>query len=172
MRSPYVEQIIGREGETAAFFSRYLLNPELRVFGFAPRQLRRSAAILSGEVKIMKRVFIIIVLLAMFQLALGQSKSKDESRNSKAEQELLQLENQLFEATKKHDVAFFQRILADDYIFTSSGATVADKPDTIKWFSTPVEPETTLEMSDLKVRVYGIQALPPEYRKHLGRQTE
>jgi hypothetical protein len=104
----------------------------------------------------MKRVFIItVVLLAMFQLALGQSKSKDESRNSKAEQELLHLENQLFEATKKHDVAFFQRILADDYIFTSSGATVADKPDTIKWFSTHVEPETTLEMNDLKVRVYG-----------------
>ncbi len=104
----------------------------------------------------MKRVFIItIILLAMFQLVLGQGKSKDESRNSKAEQELLQLENQLFEATKKHDVAFFQRILADDYIFTRSGATIADKPDTIKWFSTPVEPETTLEIGEMKVRVYG-----------------
>jgi hypothetical protein len=39
-----VEQIIGREGETATFFSRCLLNPTLRVFGFAPRQFGRWAA--------------------------------------------------------------------------------------------------------------------------------
>ena len=36
-------QIIGREGETAIFFSRCLLNSELREFGFAPRQLNRWA---------------------------------------------------------------------------------------------------------------------------------
>lgn len=38
------EQVIGREGETATFLSRRLFNSELRGFGFAPRQLRRSAA--------------------------------------------------------------------------------------------------------------------------------
>ncbi len=38
------EQVIGREGETATFIWRCLLNSELRGFGFAPRQLRRSAA--------------------------------------------------------------------------------------------------------------------------------
>ncbi len=38
-----VEQVIGREGETATFFSRCLLNSELRGFGFAPRQLNRWA---------------------------------------------------------------------------------------------------------------------------------
>lgn len=104
----------------------------------------------------MKRVFTItVVLLAMLQPILGQNKSKGENRNTKAEQELLLLENQLFEATRKHDVAFFQRVLADDYIFTSSGATVVYKPETIKFFNTPIEPETTLEMIDLRVRVYG-----------------
>ncbi len=35
------EQIIGREGETATLLSTGLLNSELRVFGFAPRQLNR-----------------------------------------------------------------------------------------------------------------------------------
>ncbi len=35
------QQIIGREGETATFLSRCLFNSELRVFGFAPRQLNR-----------------------------------------------------------------------------------------------------------------------------------
>jgi len=41
---PCAQQVIGREGETATFLSRCLFNSELRVFGFAPRQLRRSAA--------------------------------------------------------------------------------------------------------------------------------
>ncbi len=39
-----VEQIIGREGETATLLSRGLFNSELRVGGFAPRQLNRCAA--------------------------------------------------------------------------------------------------------------------------------
>ncbi len=38
-----VEQIIGREGETATLLSRCLFNSELRVIGFAPRQLNRWA---------------------------------------------------------------------------------------------------------------------------------
>ena len=36
-----VEQIIGREGETATFLSRCLVSLSLRVGGFAPRQLNR-----------------------------------------------------------------------------------------------------------------------------------
>jgi hypothetical protein len=36
-----VEQIIGREGETAALYERRSLNFKLRVVGFAPRQLNR-----------------------------------------------------------------------------------------------------------------------------------
>ena len=38
-----IEQIIGREGETATLLSRCPLNPNLRVGGFAPRHLKRSA---------------------------------------------------------------------------------------------------------------------------------
>ncbi len=37
-----VEQIIGREGETATSLKRSLVSPTLRVIGFAPRQLHRS----------------------------------------------------------------------------------------------------------------------------------
>ena len=35
------EQVIGREGETATFLSRFLVSLSLRVIGFAPRQRRR-----------------------------------------------------------------------------------------------------------------------------------
>ena len=41
-----IEQVIGREGETATFLSRCLFNSELRVIGFAPRHLSRCAAFL------------------------------------------------------------------------------------------------------------------------------
>jgi len=36
-----VEEIIGREGETATFLKRSLVSLTLRVTGFAPRQLNR-----------------------------------------------------------------------------------------------------------------------------------
>ncbi len=36
-----IEQIIGREGETAILYERRSLNLKLRVIGFAPRQLNR-----------------------------------------------------------------------------------------------------------------------------------
>ena len=38
-----IEQIIGREGETATFLSRCLVSLNLCVIGFAPRQFNRSA---------------------------------------------------------------------------------------------------------------------------------
>jgi hypothetical protein len=36
-----VQQVIGREGETATLLSRCLFNSKLREFGFAPRQFQR-----------------------------------------------------------------------------------------------------------------------------------
>ncbi len=42
-KSSDAQQVIGREGETATFLSRCLLTFSLRVFGFAPRHLRRYA---------------------------------------------------------------------------------------------------------------------------------
>ncbi len=41
---PAFHATIGREGETATFLKRSLVNSELRVIGFAPRQLNRCAA--------------------------------------------------------------------------------------------------------------------------------
>jgi len=35
------QQVIGREGETATFFSRCVVSLGLRVIGFAPRQFNR-----------------------------------------------------------------------------------------------------------------------------------
>ena len=41
------QQFNGREGETATFFSRCLLTRILRVFGFAPRHLKRYVPVRS-----------------------------------------------------------------------------------------------------------------------------
>ena len=48
-----VEQVIGREGETATFLSRCVVNSELREFGFAPRQLNRYVSTFEMEVQIL-----------------------------------------------------------------------------------------------------------------------
>ena len=44
-----VEQIIGREGETATLLSRCLVSLKLCRGGFAPRQFNRSASRLSEK---------------------------------------------------------------------------------------------------------------------------
>ena len=53
------QQFNGREGETATLLSTGLLNSELRVGGFAPRHLNRSASSIDLSVKLFEGDLII-----------------------------------------------------------------------------------------------------------------
>ena len=53
------QQVIGREGETATFIRRCPLNLELRVFGFAPRQLNRSTLLGESETYSLAKLFLL-----------------------------------------------------------------------------------------------------------------
>ena len=60
------EQIIGREGETATLLSRCPFTLNLRVFGFAPRQLNRSVLREIAVTKLVCAVFVLIRVMFIF----------------------------------------------------------------------------------------------------------
>jgi hypothetical protein len=108
----------------------------------------------------MKQVIAIaIILLAVSPLTFGQTKGKKTNPNISAEQELIQIENELIDALLKRDVAVFERFLDEDYIFTDSGSNVHFKADVLGYLKSGDLINETYFLSDLRVRFYGKTAI-------------
>lgn len=78
---------------------------------------------------------------------------------SKAEQELIQIEKDWCTASLKRDAALLTRILADDYLGVTSAGTTETKAAALASLK---DMSTTLDVcvdSDFKVRIYGESAL-------------
>jgi ketosteroid isomerase-like protein len=78
----------------------------------------------------MKQILIICALaVAVSSLALGQTKDKQADQkqavpNSRAEQEIMELENEFVEAGLRGDAATTGRLMADDYFFMTRDGVV------------------------------------------------
>lgn len=75
------------------------------------------------------------------------------------EQELIKLENEWADAWVKMDVAFFGRIMADDYTWTSPWGEVVTKADNLAFAKSGEDVITSWVPADMKVRVYGDAAV-------------
>jgi ketosteroid isomerase-like protein len=73
------------------------------------------------------------------------------------EKELIKLENEWADAWVKSDVAFFDRIMADDYMWTAPEGYVNSKADILALAKSGVI--TSRVLADMKVRVYGDAAV-------------
>ena len=83
LKPRHAEQFNGREGETATFLSRCPSNFSLRVGGFAPRHLSRSAAScfyrrLNHRRKKMKRLFVITAFIFISAVSVTFAQTNDE----------------------------------------------------------------------------------------------
>jgi ketosteroid isomerase-like protein len=89
-------------------------------------------------------------------------RDKTSTERFSAEQELIRLENDWANAWVKHDVAFFERIEADDYTWTSPQGEVWTKPRDVA-FVRSLDSVKDITMSyvttEVKVRVYGDAAV-------------
>jgi ketosteroid isomerase-like protein len=78
----------------------------------------------------MKRIFITLAItVAVSSIALGQTKDKQAEQNkvgpnSQAEQEIMNLENELVKAGLRGDAATTDRLMADDYFFMTRDGVV------------------------------------------------
>ncbi len=102
----------------------------------------------------MKRFLVMMVMsLIGISLVSAQEKANQTSKNSKAEQEVLQMEKAWNDARAKTDRAAFERLIADDFIIFAPNGQSAEKASLIKGYRAPnLE---AIENGDIKVRVYG-----------------
>src|SRR5437762_3205507 len=108
----------------------------------------------------MKRIAVLAVLaVAVASLALAQGTQRQPAQDSKAEQELLKLEREWGEAIVKRDVAFFERIEAEEYTFTDPMGVVFDKKGDIEQVRSGAVAINSFKLDDMKARVYGETAV-------------
>ena len=110
----------------------------------------------------MKRLILIALTIniAAF-LVSSQTKNKKPKSPSNVESQLMQLERDIGEANIKRDKAFFERVEADEFIFTDSGGGITTKAEDVASLDKPVG-ETKLisyVIDDMKVRIYGRTAV-------------
>jgi len=78
-----------------------------------------------------------------------------KTQTASVEQELMKLENAWNDATVKHDWAFFDQILADDFIGTDFNGNVGTKPEFLESLKSVESVITSSITDDMKVRIYG-----------------
>ncbi|MBC8185729.1 nuclear transport factor 2 family protein [candidate division KSB1 bacterium] len=106
----------------------------------------------------MRRILMISVL-AIFASSLAVAQEQKTDQNTKVENELIQLDNELGKAFMQKDIATLRHLIADDYVGIESNGIVFDKAETIADVDSGYFIEETEEADDLKVRVYGNTAV-------------
>lgn len=83
------------------------------------------------------------------------------SKQSKVEAELMQLERDIGEANIRRDKAFFERIEADEFIFTDSGGGITTKSEDVASLDKPAGEFKLVSyiVDEMKVYVYGKTAV-------------
>jgi ketosteroid isomerase-like protein len=82
-----------------------------------------------------------------------------QTQTESAEQELIKLENRWNDAIVKHDWAFFDQILVDDYISTNFDGSVGTKADFLEFLRSGESVIASSIVDDMKVRIYGDTAV-------------
>jgi len=110
----------------------------------------------------MKRLAIAIGLTVLAFAVAVQAQTPAQTKSGGVEQELIKLENEWAEAWVKHDVAFFERIEADDYTWTSPSGEVWTKARDIAFVKSVRSGKDVIMsqvIAEMKVRVYGDTAV-------------
>jgi hypothetical protein len=94
--------------------------------------------------------------------AAAQTSNKKADKDERARQELTQLERDIGTANVKRDAAFFERVEADEFIFTDANGGMTLKKEDVDSVKAPANPDSKLvsyEVDDVKVSLYGKTAV-------------
>lgn len=81
---------------------------------------------------------------------------------ARATEELMQLERDIGRANVERDAAFFERVEADEFIFTDSNGGLTTKAEDVDGVRKPPNPDVKLlayDVDEMQVRVYGDAAV-------------
>jgi len=94
------------------------------------------------------------VLSASVAFTQAPQKSDKEDR---IKQDLMQIERDIGKANVAGDAAFFERVEADEFIFTDAGGGVTNKKEDLDSLKQPANPDAKLvsyDVDDMNVRLY------------------
>jgi ketosteroid isomerase-like protein len=106
-----------------------------------------------------RKIVLAAVLAAVVMISAVCSQPGAKSGSGNAEQELLKLEQQWNDAMVKSDIAFLERILAEDYMFTTPEGEVLTKAELLAEMKSGEDVVASAMTHDMKVRVYGEAAV-------------
>jgi ketosteroid isomerase-like protein len=107
----------------------------------------------------MKRLVLAVGLVVLVFGATILAQTQAQPKSGSAEQELIKLENEWADAWVKSDIAFFERIEADDYTWTAPEGFVMTKVQDLALLKSGRSVITSWVLADMKVRVYGDAAV-------------
>jgi ketosteroid isomerase-like protein len=111
----------------------------------------------------MRRFFgILLVLVALATFGSGQTMDKKPGKDEQTRQTLMQVERDIGTANISRDYAFFDRVEADEFVFTDSSGGVTTKKEDLESVKGPASPNSKLlsyEVDDMKVMLYGKMAV-------------
>jgi ketosteroid isomerase-like protein len=110
----------------------------------------------------MKRIAIAVSVAALVLTVAVSAQPNEEAKKQyvlapriSPDQQLIKLENEWADAWVKRDVAFFDRIIADDYTWTSPEGIVWTKAQDLALVKSGEAVITSWVLAEMKVRVYG-----------------
>lgn len=102
-----------------------------------------------------RMVIIVLFIVAMVSVAFSQQlKAAEEERTRQA---LMQLERDIGKANIESDYAFFDRVEADEFIFTDAGGGITNKKQDLEGLKQTPNPDvklTAYDVDDMNVRLY------------------
>ena len=107
----------------------------------------------------MKRIAFLICMVVFVLAVAVQAQTPAQTETGKVEQELIKLEKDWGEAGLKNDIAFFDKILADDFTESTPEGYFITKAQYIAQMKSGEFVATSWVQDDIKVRVYGDAAV-------------
>jgi hypothetical protein len=104
-------------------------------------------------------VCVVVLVLGVAVLAQTPAQQYKVTKSGSVEQELIKLENEWGDALVKHEWAFLDQILADDYILTLPDGNVWTKAQFLASLKSGEDVLTAAVADEIKVRVYGDAAV-------------
>lgn len=105
-----------------------------------------------------KRILVVALLsLALASLAFSQAANQRMSKEDRTRNDLMQLERDIGKANIESDYAFFDRVEAEEFIFTDAGGGVTTKKQDLEGLKQPANPDVKLlayDVDEMKVMLY------------------
>jgi hypothetical protein len=117
-----------------------------------------------------RKSFLLILPLVGAAALIATSRTTYSASSGSAEQELRQLQRESISATVQPDPAFMERFLSDEFINTTAGGRTRNKAQTIADLRSGTLRVRSLQVEDLRIRVYGDTAVMTGISEIRGRQ--